>query len=522
MKKHISWLLLLVLLLNCVAVVPASAETPKLTFFTALGGKVSEQLTSWNDIACWPYIEEKLNVDIEFQHPAVGSESESFSLMLTQSVLPDIISGEWRTFQGVGAQKAIDDGLIIPLNDLLEEHAPNFMKLMEDNPEWKRQATTDEGVFYGFPYIYQSRLANSFVGFQIRQDWLDKLDLTMPANIDEWYSVLKAFKENDLNGNGEADEIPFAPSPNHNRISAFKLAYGLSPYFNGFYLDKNGKVQHTYLAEEYASYLKTMAAWYAEGLIDPEYITLDRNMLTSKMTSNLVGSTYAGYGMGFLGNWTSIMRNAGDEDYFLVGSVFPETADGVAHGYSDLYVTPSFYAISADCKNPELAVQLFDYLYSPEGHYVINFGPDETVYEVVDGKAVYKDSALIIGNTGLPIDGVLVQQGMACNGGPFVQDEAYARLVVSTYEGQAIAAENYMKADIDWMIPAISHSSEESSELSTIITDMETLMNEFETKVIMGLDSVDNLPAMLENVKSMGIERAIELKQNAVDRYFSR
>ena len=522
MKKWLCLLLCFALGMPLAGVSAAESEKTTLTFYTPLGSKVSEVLTTWDDIACWQYVQEKFNVDIEFQHPAVGSESESFSLMLTSNALPDVICADWRGFQGVGAQKAIDDGLILPLNDLIDAHAPDFKEMMDENPEWKRQATTDEGTYYCFPYIYQTRLANSFVGFQIRQDWLDKLDLAMPTTVDEWAAVLTAFRDEDPNGNGQKDEIPFSPSPNHNRISVFKLAFGLSPYFNGFYLDADKKVQHTYLSPAYEQYLTTMAEWYAQGLIDPEYVTIDRNGLTAKVTGNLVGATFAGYGMGFLGNWTNIMRKAGDENFFLVGSVYPKASDGVTHGYSDLFVTNVGYAVSADCKIADKVVEIFNYFYSPEGHLVMNFGPDETVYEIADGKPAYRESALIIGNSGLPIDSVLIQYGMACNGGPMVQDEAYSRLVVSTFEGQAVAAENYMQANTDWMIPAISHTTEESGEISSIITDMETLMSEYETKVIMGLESVENLPKMIEALHGMGIDQALAVKQAAVDRYYQR
>ncbi|GHU75342.1 sugar ABC transporter permease [Clostridia bacterium] len=496
---------------------------PKLTVWTGLGSKVSEVYTTWNDIACWQYIQEKFNTEIEFIHPAVGSEAESFSLMLASGTLPDVINGGWGTFQGAGANKAIADGIIIPLNNLLATDAPDFTTLLEEHPDWKYQMSTDEGTIAYFPHIYETQFACTFEGFQIRQDWLSALGLDMPATIEEWHDVLTAFRDGDPNGNGEKDELAFVPSPNHNQIRSWRIPFGLNPYSEGFYLNPERQVMHTYLSDEYANYLRTMAAWYAEGLIDPEYITNDRNMLTAKMTDNLAGATYAGYGMGFLGNWTNAMKSVGDESFFLVGAPYPVGPDGIVRNKSGFTVGTGGFAISTDCANPNLAVQILNYVFSEEGGLIYNFGPGSDVYTLVDGKPVYKSSAELIGGSGLPVDSVLLKAGgMACNGSLGIEPDAYQRMVVSTFEGQSIAAVNYNIGDSSYLIPPISQTAEESDELSEIVIEITTLMDEYETKVIMGLESIDKLPDMLKTLEGMNIQRAIELKQLAVDRYFAR
>ena len=227
--------------------------------------------------------------------------------------------------------------------------------------------------------------------------------------------------------------------------------------------------------------------------------------------------------MGFLGNWTNAARQAGDETYFLVGTPYPVNPDGVVRNNSGFTVGTGGFAISTDCKNPEVAVSVLNYIYSEEGSLIYNYGPESDVYTMVDGKPAYKPAAELIGDSGLPIDSVLLKAGgMACNGSVGIEPDAYQRMVVSTFPGQAIAAENYNIGDSSYLIPPVSQTADESDELSEIVTEMKTLMDEYEAKVIMGLESVEKLPEMLETVKKMGIERAIELKQAAVDRYFAR
>lgn len=93
-----------------------------------------------------------------------------------------------------GPEKAITDKVILPLNDLIDKSAPNLKKLLQQDKELDKMIKTDNGTYYAFPMI---RPDNGLVfrGPMIRKDWLDELNLQVPTTIDEWYTVLKAFKE---------------------------------------------------------------------------------------------------------------------------------------------------------------------------------------------------------------------------------------------------------------------------------------------------------------------------------------
>lgn len=65
----------------------------------------------------------------------------------------------------------------------------------------------------------------------INKAWLEKLNLDMPTNMDELYEVMCAFRDNDLNGNGDTtDEIPFGFCENHyaSQLSHFGGFFGVS------------------------------------------------------------------------------------------------------------------------------------------------------------------------------------------------------------------------------------------------------------------------------------------------------
>src|SRR5690606_27116471 len=137
-------------------------------------------------------------------------ETDQFSLMFSSGDLPDIVETGWLgTHVPGGPDNAIKDGRILRLNELIEEHAPNLTRVLDENPEWRKMITSDEGNIYTFPFLRGGDLLLTVHGLALRQDWLDKLELDMPTTLDEWEEVLTAFKEQDPNGNGEADEIPF-------------------------------------------------------------------------------------------------------------------------------------------------------------------------------------------------------------------------------------------------------------------------------------------------------------------------
>lgn len=130
-----------------------------------------------------------------------GTYQEQLNLRISAGEMPDII----QCVNGLELE-LIKNGAILDLTDLLPEKAP---KLWNAIPEevWDIMRACDptgEGRIYMVPNVVRyPQLAA-----MIRQDWLDKLGLEMPATQEEFVEVLRAFKTQDPNGNGIADEIP--------------------------------------------------------------------------------------------------------------------------------------------------------------------------------------------------------------------------------------------------------------------------------------------------------------------------
>lgn len=129
--------------------------------------------------------------------------------MLTSGEYPDVF---WNGISSDMAVQYSDQDIFVPTEELIAQYAPRLAKIFEEHPEYKQGSTTPNGHSYGFPYIEEMHgLVLTPGPFMINQTWLNKVGKDMPTTVDEFVDCLRAFKEaGDLNGNGEADEIPYA------------------------------------------------------------------------------------------------------------------------------------------------------------------------------------------------------------------------------------------------------------------------------------------------------------------------
>jgi len=119
------------------------------------------------------------------------------------------------------------------------------------------------------------------------QVWLDKAGIKAPATLDEFVEMLRYFKDNDMNGNGDtSDEIPMS-------IMGEFLPYMFGPAFgldlvSGFQADESGNVTYAYAdSENYKKYLEFLNGLYKEGLLEKDYAALDRDGVIKRIRLQL-------------------------------------------------------------------------------------------------------------------------------------------------------------------------------------------------------------------------------------------
>lgn len=500
---------------------PAAAELgyPKsLTYWSALNTNVSATMKSNAEIGAYKKLEEITGTKVEFQHPPAGQEKDAFNLMIATNKLPDVIEYNWSNVPA-GPDKAIKDKTIIRLNELIEQHAPNLSKYLKDNPEVKKLITTDEGNIFVFPFVRGSEYLTTFNGMAIRKDWLDKVGLPVPETIEEWHTVLKAFKEKDPNGNGKADEIPLLIDDKGTELAFNNVFVGAWGITADFYQDK-GVVKYGPLQPEFKEYVATMTQWYKEGLIDKDYVSTDSKLKDAKVTNDQLGALamYSGSG---IGKYMPLMTPK-NPDFKLVGapSAVLKKGDKPQISQKESPFTGIGAAITGSNANPAEAVKWLDYKYGQEGHLLFNFGIDGVSYTMKNNYPTYTDEVMKNPNN-LPISQAMSKYALAAFSGPFIQDPRYMEQFAVLPE-QKEAIEIWMNASNEKLLPFLSPTAEESTRFASIMNDVNTQFDEAVNRIIMGADSIDSYDKFVSRIKSMGIEEAVKLRQAALDRYNNR
>lgn len=490
---------------------PLKTETT-LSYWMAINENVTANVATFADTEYAKAAETQTGVKVEYQHPVIGQQTEQFNLLIASGELPDIIEHGWYEFPG-GPGKAIEDGYIIPLNDYIDKYAPNFKKYLEANPDIDKAIKTDDGKYYVFPFIRGHEKLLLSAGPIVRTDLLSELGIESPVTYDDWYNMLKKFKEAGV-------EIPLSfNATNTNEIEQLLGVFGA---VLGFYAE-DGKIKFGPFAPEFKETLQMLNKWFNEGLLDRNFTTTDSKIREANVLQGKVGATY-GSGGGNLGKW--IQSIPADSKIKLGTTAYPvKNAGDKGAKYkcvSDAY-TGYGAAITTSCKNPALAVKYIDYFYSEEGSTLSNFGIEGESFEMVDGVPTYTEK-IRNNEEGLSMSQAMAMYMRSYDQGPFVQSVGYIEQYYGLDE-QKEALVNWCKDNeyaMQFQVPKILCTSDEASEMAEITNNVNTYRDNMILKFITGIESFDNYDTFIEQMKKFGVERAIEIQQSAYKRYQER
>lgn len=492
---------------------PISKNKIELSYFAMPEAFIMTKMKGYADMTVYKEAEKRTNISIKWREESPTDPKPKMNLMFSTGETEDII---WDAFIATGgAKKLLDDKLVLELNTYIDKYAPNLKKLIKENPELLSQIATDEGKIYMFPEIRLDPVTRANSGFQLRKDWLDKLNLKVPTTIDEWYTVLKAIKEKDPNGNGKADEIPFislARSKDSSSITNFAPGFGI---LDNFYVE-NGKIKFGPFEPAYKNYITTMAKWYKEGLIDPEFASMDAKSYNAKITGD-IGGAYYGAMSGTLGSFLAAKKGTA---FDLVAAPMLKAPDGKAYAAVGAYgkMAPHGAFIGSRNKHVVETVKWLDWHYSEEGGALFNWGVEGQAHKVENGKKVFTD--LIYKNpdklsleeaTARYAGGVLTQMNL-------VNDpEVFRQLKLSTPQQQN-ASKVWSASDVTKIMPDLFMSEVKTQENTNIITEVNTYIGEMYNKLVMGIEPMENYDKFTQKLKEMKIETALKNYQEAYDK----
>ena len=510
---------------------PASVGPVVISYYRP--GVSGSVLTDWIDAVWVQELEKRLNIDIDFQGPATGDDYTSAAqIMLASGTLTDLFYFNFNQYDG-GLAAAIEDGVAINIGEKYRDKVPNWFKILESDERIRRAVTLEDGTSALFCHVEEDLKRGAYWGSGIRQDWLDKLNLQKPTSIDELYSVLVAFKDQDPNGNGQKDEIPlcdyFIPGPNFmfaimDIVSAFGMLYQepqLDPY--------TGKVTYWILVndgENFKKLVTTLNKWYMEGLLDPEFMSQDGTALDAKVANDLVGVTHI-WPSNF-NNYNRMLREKNPKATY-VGLPALKGEDGIPYGPNSAMVRPAASTegtvITTQAEKDgtiEKCLELINFMYSEEGTDIINWGVRGVSYDIdANGKKYWLPA--VANDPEYTINDMVNKYALPTFGAwpKIMSYEAWASIELNTPESEE-AHRLWAEADTRLLLPNLTLGASESSDYARIMNDVNTAIAENFIKFIIGTRPLDEVSDLVKQCKDMGLEKAMSYYQSAYDRYMSK
>lgn len=478
------------------------AEGETLSLWCSIDGTTANNITDYSETPASKELEKRTGVHIEYSHPSSTATQEQFNLLVASGNLPDIM---WynsnSAYYAGGLDAMVEDENFLDLNDYAE-YMPNYLAAINRNEETKRQCYTDEGRM-AVAWMLNIEKEWDWGGPLIREDWLKECGLEIPKTYDDWTTMLIAFKEK----YGATVPLLTGSKTLINMLSDINSGFDVS---NDFY-NMDGVATYGPIKDEYKEFLLLMKEWYDKGLLDTEFMTRDAQDV-STLANGQTGAL-------MFGVWVFPTMYKAQYGIDMIPAPFPTKDGSVTHlGWQQYEITSDAVGITTSCENPVLAAKWIDYLYTEEGTLLRNYGIEGVSFEYIDGVAQFTDEIREKKGTGnySSYDWTGICQGIGIYDW---KNSLYGN------DEKNLACYDIWDNSTDgaYTMPPVTLTAEEGTEYSRIMGDIKTYVEECTLKFVTNsMDLNTEWDSYIEQVQSMDIDRAKELKQAALDRYYAR
>lgn len=474
---------------------------------------------------------EAMGVTIEWNCVSGDTLTEKKNLILNAgSDLPDALmaasltDSELLTYGG--------NGLLIPLEDYInEETMPNLMKIVEKRPEMLATCTMPDGHIYGLPGISEMGFEYTdgntyYIGAipqftAINTDWLEAVGMEMPTTVDELHDVLVAFRDQDVNGNGDpTDEIPLSfifPEKNGSwcaGLGTLLAPFGCTDYQADHRAIEDGKVYYQAASEEYKNAIAYYHDWFEEGLIDIEIFSQDSSQYIAKGNGE---DPRLGVFV-----WWEIPEVVGEEraeSYeYLPILEGPDGTYGV--NLNEMGTTShNSFSVTNACENPELLLKWVDQMYDPINSMQAIYGPIGVYWdEEPDENGCYSMRELKEGETAGELKsksellGPTEQLTEDYGTYYYLEDRAQERLndLESFWFDYVDSMEYY---------PSVTYTADEIEVINDKLSDIKALTEEKVAHWLRDGGIEEEWDQYLQDLDNMGLQEVVGAWQAAYDRY---
>lgn len=451
--------------------------------------------TAWNALL------ERGNIEVELTEIPSAEAKEKGNLIMAGGNYPDFLF----KMSSLDLDKYGQDGLLIPLEDLIRDYAPNLTALLDELDAWE-DITAPDGHIYSLPTINQPQhYGTSWIAW-INTKWLENIGMDMPETNEELYKVLKAFKEQDANGNGDPDdEVPFSFNARGYQTLLSYMGDALQYYWT-YAAVKNGECVFYPRTQGYYDFLAEMRKWYEEGLI------YENSFTQTVEQEKALGKSGDTVGMFLLNTPKSFVSTDYWADY---KQLMPFNAENFALSSG---VAKRAFAITDRCENPEILISWIDYLYSEEGGMLVRGGVEgdtliwneDDTFTLVRDK--YENTAqwALTGSGNVPCLTPEIYYTKAN-----VEEDPVAGIVNASYAEDGLFR-------IGTVLKNLKYTEEEEERRQVLAADIPGYVNNYSAEVITGKKSLeDTWEEFQQTMEKMGVVELENIYKAAYERAYA-
>jgi putative aldouronate transport system substrate-binding protein len=365
-----------------------------------------------------------------------------------------------------------------------------------------------------------------------RRDMLEKSGYSkpLPETFDEWTDMLTYLRD--------SFNMPESLMIEGTGVSLFNSAMLTGLGLTHTYILRDGKVEYTRIAPEYKTFLTYMNDWYSKKLIAQDFYTYAPMSQYTQMNELCAKDKLFA-----LNGWTAFagdfFRKTGvaqNPDFYISAIKDPVLNKGdkpINRAYDNsklTFTSNNGFAVTTGAEDPVLCMRILDYLYSSEGVLLASYGPwegtsaDDTkaTFYRADGNRPMVTKLLSANPEGLNMAVTFQKYALHTSAPYMIWDRETDIYDQGKKDTIAVWGDTAKESKTSVLPSNYSTTSEEGAEIASIMGDIQTYVDEMTVKFILGQEPLSNWDAYVSQVKSMNIDRACELQQNAVDRYFNR
>lgn len=494
-----------------------TAEAEDITLKVWLCIKANNKIVEPSEIEVIQKIDKEIGVTTEWTVIKSDAWDTQLTLMMNSGEYPDVIIS--RNGKVDVAAYGVDQGILIPVEDLVAEYMPNYMdRIAECDYDPTVSLKEADGHTYTIGYMSAEDISVWSL-YYLNQAWMNNLKLQTPTNVEQLTEVLRAFKTMDPNGNNKADEIPITMSMDLSGTTNRGLGLMLPLFgipFGGekswLYVDNDAQVQFIPTQDGFRECMEWLHTLYVEELLDVETLTQGNDAITRKLEDNVVG---------FCTLWNAAYATTFAETAGKDLALWTPGEGSTIYHYLEL-ASPRVYLTKTNAY-PEKTVQWLNAYIDTENMYTAMYGkqnqeknPDYAGWYYTEDKKIEVHTPT---GTAPALNDYLSGNGLYFAPGPYKT----ATMVKSAAGNERTEASNvYENANIlqkysNDYLKMIAFTADQNNEKTLIEADMGTAIKEHIAKFIMEGVTDSKWYEFVGIMNQIGCDRYVDLYQEALD-----